>query len=155
MSADPSHPRPAPLLRPLGWLAAALARGPGRAVDPGALWENALAAYGEGRPEESLRLVRRLLAQLSADPARRAALLHAICRIEFNAINLALDAVWRFAGMPEAYYRDWLRVAAEEAEHYATNLAATWEVVRDVRVVESSDPVNFAIVDGELKEIKS
>ena len=48
----------------------------------------------------------------------RAALLHAICHIEFNAINLALDAVWRFAGMPEAFYRDWLRVAAEEARHF-------------------------------------
>jgi len=51
-------------------------------------------------------------------PAGRAALLHAICHIEFNAINLALDAVWRFAGMPEAFYRDWLRVAAEEAQHF-------------------------------------
>jgi uncharacterized ferritin-like protein (DUF455 family) len=49
----------------------------------------------------------------------RAALLHAICHIEFNAINLALDAVWRFAGMPEAFYRDWLRVAAEEAMHFS------------------------------------
>jgi len=48
----------------------------------------------------------------------RAALLHAICHIEFNAINLALDAVWRYAGMPEAFYRDWLRVAAEEAKHF-------------------------------------
>jgi uncharacterized ferritin-like protein (DUF455 family) len=48
----------------------------------------------------------------------RAALIHAICHIEFNAINLALDAVWRFAGMPEAFYRDWLRVAAEEAQHF-------------------------------------
>jgi uncharacterized ferritin-like protein (DUF455 family) len=48
----------------------------------------------------------------------RAALLHAICHIEFNAINLALDAVWRFAGMPDAFYRDWLRVAAEEAYHF-------------------------------------
>jgi uncharacterized ferritin-like protein (DUF455 family) len=48
----------------------------------------------------------------------RAALLHAIAHIEFNAINLALDAVWRFAGMPEAYYRDWLRVAAEESLHF-------------------------------------
>ncbi len=48
----------------------------------------------------------------------RAALLHAVVHIEFNAINLALDAVWRFAGMPEAYYRDWLRVAAEEAVHF-------------------------------------
>ena len=48
----------------------------------------------------------------------RAALLHAICHIEFNAINLALDAVWRFGGMPEPFYRDWLRVAAEEAYHF-------------------------------------
>jgi uncharacterized ferritin-like protein (DUF455 family) len=50
--------------------------------------------------------------------AGRAALLHAVAHIEFNAINLALDAVWRFARMPEAYYRDWLLVAAEEAHHY-------------------------------------
>jgi uncharacterized ferritin-like protein (DUF455 family) len=52
-------------------------------------------------------------------PEGRAALLHAIAHIEFNAINLALDAVWRFAGMPEAFYRDWLRVAAEEALHFS------------------------------------
>ena len=51
--------------------------------------------------------------------AGRAALLHAICHIEFNAINLALDAVWRFAGMPERYYLDWLQVAAEEALHFS------------------------------------
>jgi uncharacterized ferritin-like protein (DUF455 family) len=50
--------------------------------------------------------------------AGRAALLHAICHIEFNAINLALDAVWRFAGMPDQFYRDWLQVAAEEALHF-------------------------------------
>ena len=48
----------------------------------------------------------------------RAALLHAIAHIEFNAINLALDAVWRFDGMPLAFYRDWLRVAGEEALHF-------------------------------------
>lgn len=46
------------------------------------------------------------------------ALVHAITHIEFNAINLALDAVWRFAGMPVAYYHDWLRVAREEAHHF-------------------------------------
>lgn len=51
--------------------------------------------------------------------AGRAALLHAIAHIEFNAINLALDAAWRFHGMPRAYYRDWLRVAAEEALHFS------------------------------------
>lgn len=52
-------------------------------------------------------------------PEGRAALLHAIAHIEFNAINLALDAVWRFAGMPREYYLDWLRVAAEEAHHFS------------------------------------
>jgi uncharacterized ferritin-like protein (DUF455 family) len=49
----------------------------------------------------------------------RAALLHAVAHIEFNAINLALDAVWRFAGLPAAYYLDWLRVASEEALHFS------------------------------------
>ena len=48
----------------------------------------------------------------------RAALLHAITHIEFNAINLALDAVWRFSGMPVEFYRDWLQVASEEALHF-------------------------------------
>ena len=52
-------------------------------------------------------------------PEGRAALLHSIAHIEFNAINLALDAVWRFPGMPGAYYLDWLRVAGEEALHFS------------------------------------
>ena len=47
-----------------------------------------------------------------------AALLHAVCHIEFNAINLALDAVWRFSDMPTAFYTDWLRVAFEESQHF-------------------------------------
>jgi len=57
----------------------------------------------------------------------RATLIHALAHIEFNAINLALDAVWRFAGMPADYYADWLRVADEEALHFsllADHLAA-------------------------------
>jgi len=48
----------------------------------------------------------------------RAAMIHALAHIEFNAINLALDAVWRFPGMPRDYYADWLQVAAEEALHF-------------------------------------
>ena len=47
-----------------------------------------------------------------------AALVHSIAHIEFNAINLALDAAWRFTGMPADYYRDWLRVAFEESQHF-------------------------------------
>lgn len=50
--------------------------------------------------------------------AGRVALLHAIAHIEFNAINLALDACLRFAGMPSAFYLDWLSVAADEARHF-------------------------------------
>ena len=48
----------------------------------------------------------------------RLTLVHAIAHIEFNAINLALDAVYRFQHMPEQYYTDWCRVAAEESQHF-------------------------------------
>jgi len=48
----------------------------------------------------------------------QAAMIHAIAHIEFNAINLACDAVCRFQSMPPAYYDDWVRVAAEEAKHF-------------------------------------
>lgn len=48
----------------------------------------------------------------------RATLLHALAHIEFNAIDLALDIVWRFAGMPELFYREWLRIAQEESLHF-------------------------------------
>jgi len=49
----------------------------------------------------------------------RATLIHAIAHIEFNAINLALDAVYRFRDMPDDYYSDWLKVASEEAYHFS------------------------------------
>ena len=48
----------------------------------------------------------------------RAGLLHALAHIESNAIDLALDVLWRFDGMPEAFYLDWLQVAQEEAMHF-------------------------------------
>lgn len=47
-----------------------------------------------------------------------AAMLHAICHIEFNAINLALDAAWRFRNLPIDFTRDWLKVAYEETQHF-------------------------------------
>ncbi len=52
------------------------------------------------------------------DALGRAVLIHALAHIEFNAVNLALDALWRFPGMPPDYYRDWLQVADEEALHF-------------------------------------
>ncbi len=48
----------------------------------------------------------------------RAALIHAVTHIEFNAINLAWDAVYRYRTMPKAFYADWIQVASEEASHF-------------------------------------
>lgn len=48
----------------------------------------------------------------------RTQLMHAIAHIEFNAINLALDAVYRFHQQPAEYYTDWLNVADDEARHF-------------------------------------
>ncbi len=72
-----------------------------------------------GRPRR-LRLVapKNLPRRRVNTPEGHAALLHAICHIEFNAINLAWDAVYRFRGMPREFYNDWIRVADEEAIHF-------------------------------------
>jgi uncharacterized ferritin-like protein (DUF455 family) len=48
----------------------------------------------------------------------RAAFIHSIAHIEFNAINLAWDAVYRFRGLPDAYYADWVGVASDESRHF-------------------------------------
>ena len=48
----------------------------------------------------------------------RAGFVHAIAHIEFNAINLAWDAVYRFRDMPAAFYADWVAVAVDEARHF-------------------------------------
>lgn len=73
-----------------------------------------------GRPEQpELVPPRELKHRSMVTVAGRAALLHALAHIEFNAINLALDAIWRFPEMPPAYYSDWLLVAQEEALHFS------------------------------------
>lgn len=72
-----------------------------------------------GRPERPVLLAPVDVPQRSPfTPPGLAMLLHAVTHIEFNAINLALDAVWRFPGMPADFYTDWLRVAHEEAIHF-------------------------------------
>lgn len=45
-------------------------------------------------------------------------LLHAIAHIEYSAIDLALDAAYRFASLPKKYYDDWLEVAEDEIRHF-------------------------------------
>lgn len=86
-------------------------------VDCGAVFTE--PASIPGRPARPALVPPRLVGRRSmATVEGRAMLVHALAHIEFNAVNLALDAIWRFPGMPQDYYTDWLRVAAEEALHF-------------------------------------
>lgn len=72
-----------------------------------------------GRPARPELVLPRDLKQRGLGSAEgRAVFLHAIAHIEFNAINLALDAVYRFRGLPREFYADWLTVADDEARHF-------------------------------------
>lgn len=72
-----------------------------------------------GRPERpSLVSPRDVERRKVSTLAGRAALIHSLAHIEFNAVNLALDAVYRFRELPGDFYGDWVRVAAEEAYHF-------------------------------------
>ncbi len=75
-------------------------RMPGRPVRPALVPARALPQRGFGSNEG------------------RAAFVHSIAHIEFNAIDLAWDAVYRFRGMPDAYYVDWVSIADDEARHF-------------------------------------
>ena len=79
-----------------------------------------LAIKDPGRPQkpELVRPSKVSKRSINTEQGRQA-LVHAICHIEFNAINLAWDAVYRFRDMPEQYYSDWIQVADEEAYHFS------------------------------------
>ena len=82
-----------------------------------------------GRPARPELVAPRLVGRRSMVTVEgRAMLVHALAHIEFNAVNLALDAIWRFPDLPRDYYADWLSVAAEEATHF-TMLAAHLQVL--------------------------
>ena len=73
-----------------------------------------------GRPLKPELVLPKLVPKRRMDtPEGRAGLLHSLAHIEFNAMNLALDAIWRFPDMPKEYYEDWLKVAKEEAYHFS------------------------------------
>lgn len=124
----------------------------------GALEDQGLIDYtpdGEPLPISATRFPRRpTLVEPKHLPRRglasrdgRIALLHSLAHIEFYAIHLAWDILYRFRGLPEPFYRDWLTVAAEEALHFSMlrerlrqlsseygNLSAhrgLWEVAED------------------------
>ncbi len=73
-----------------------------------------------GRPEKPAMIDPRKVPRRRLGSAKgRAALFHALAHIEFNAINLGLDAIYRFPNMPAVFYRDWAKVAEEEAFHFS------------------------------------
>ncbi|HHT00602.1 MAG TPA: ferritin-like domain-containing protein [Thiomicrospira sp.] len=72
-----------------------------------------------GRPEKpQLVSPKELPKRRLGSKEGHASLMHSIAHIEFNAVNLALDAIYRFQDMPYEYYRDWLGVAGEESYHF-------------------------------------
>jgi uncharacterized ferritin-like protein (DUF455 family) len=92
-------------------------------------WQAGLLNLGEvagftpldtpGRPERPVLAAPDTMPRRELNsPEGHAALIHALTHIEFSAIDLALDAVQRFPEMPAEFHADWLRVAAEEAEHF-------------------------------------
>ena len=72
-----------------------------------------------GRPDKPLLIAPRDLPRrnMQSDEGR-AAMIHSIAHIEFNAINLAWDLIYRFQDMPSDFYTDWTRVAEEEIKHF-------------------------------------
>ncbi|KGE51656.1 ferritin-like domain-containing protein [Xanthomonas axonopodis pv. vasculorum] len=88
LTLDPAAPAPAPI------------RMPGRPATPLLVHPRDLPRRGLGTPEG------------------RAAFIHAIAHIELNAIDLAWDAVYRFRGLPAAFYADWVAVADDESRHF-------------------------------------
>lgn len=94
-----------------------------------------------GHPERPALLGHTEVARRSpATLEGRVILMHAIAHIEFNAINLALDAIWRFDAMPPAYYLDWLQVAGEEGKHFL--------MIRDWLLAQGHDYGDFPAHQG-------
>lgn len=72
-----------------------------------------------GRPQKPLIVPPQQVKQRSLHTIEgRATLLHALAHIEFNAVNLALDIIWRYSHLPDAFYGDWFYVAYEEVLHF-------------------------------------
>jgi uncharacterized ferritin-like protein (DUF455 family) len=110
-------------------------------ADPGAAQAIDEPAGIPGRPDRPVQVAHTQLKQRSvSSPLGRATLLHALAHIELNAIDLALDICWRFSGLPDAFYRQWLGVAREEALHF--------ELLRDHLATLGHAYGDFAAHDG-------
>lgn len=77
------------------------------------------AIKAPGRPDKPILVPPKNLPKRGMGTTEgRACFLHAITHIEFNAVNLAWDAVYRFRDMPREYYADFVKVASDEARHF-------------------------------------
>ncbi|MDH5832615.1 ferritin-like domain-containing protein [Luteimonas kalidii] len=99
-------------------------------VHAAAFVRGALPVPGDAPPPDAIRMPGRPARPQLVHPrelprrglgstAGRAAFIHAIAHIELNAVDLAWDAVYRFRGLPPGYYADWVRIADDEARHFA------------------------------------
>ena len=70
-------------------------------------------------PEQPILLAPRQMPKRKlTTPEGIIAFFHAIAHVEFMAIYLAWDLLYRFRGLPVQFYQDWLNVADEEAQHF-------------------------------------
>ncbi|GAB6140144.1 ferritin-like domain-containing protein [Methylosoma difficile] len=94
------------------------------------LWQNGQLDFSDPSPMQAIEHVqfpaRPLLLAPRDMPNRKLgspegikAFFHAIAHVEWMAVYLAWDIIYRFRGLPTAFYSDWLKVADEEAQHFA------------------------------------
>ncbi len=79
----------------------------------------------------------------------RGVLLHAIAHIEYSAIDLALDACYRYRSMPWEFYKDWLEVAVEECRHFAM----IEELLRELGYKYGDFPVHKGLFDAAMASL--
>ena len=84
-----------------------------------------------------------------ADREGQLFLLHAIAHIEYSAIDLALDAAYRFSGLPQAYYDDWLEVADDEVRHYLM----IEELLHELGGKYGDIPVHDALFEASMRTL--
>ncbi len=77
-------------------------------------------------------------------------LLHAIAHIELSAIDLALDACYRFQNLPREYYEDWIEVANDEVKHF--NMLCGLMEEYDVKYGDY--PVHQGLFDASMKTLE-
>ncbi|QKF63010.1 ferritin-like domain-containing protein [Campylobacter mucosalis] len=72
--------------------------------------------------------------------------IHSVAHIEFSAIDIALDAVYRFDDLPREYYEDWLEVADDEIRHF--------RLISDLLAKKGVKYGDFQVHDGLFVALK-